>query len=303
MTDPSELFTIGQLSRSAGVPVKTIRFWSDSGLVPPAGRSFSGYRLYDAEAVARLDLVRTLRGLGLDLDTVGQILDRQALLSEVAREHVRALDAEIRILTLRRAVLRWVAAHGSSQEETRLMHDLASLSAQERQQIINDFVDETFAGLDPSHIAQAMRAMRATLPEEPTSEQVEAWVELAGLVSDPGFKQRVREMATTATVPADQSDEKWKYQSELIAEHAGAAVAAGIAPASPEGQTILNRIVAPDLPAEDRLALADTIDTYSDQRVERYWQLMGILNDRPPFPAQTPLYDWLMTALRATEVS
>src|SRR3954452_12057009 len=110
MTDPPELFTIGQLSRSTGVSVKTIRFWSDSGLVPPADRSYSGYRLYVVEAVARLDLVRTLRGLGLDLDTVGKILNRQAVLSEVAQEHVRALDAEIRILTLRRAVLRWVAA-------------------------------------------------------------------------------------------------------------------------------------------------------------------------------------------------
>ena len=88
----------------------------------------------------------------------------------------------------------------------------------------------------------------------------------------------------------------------VIAEHAGAALAAGIDPTSREGQTILNRIITPDLPAEDRLVLADTIATFSDQRVERYWQLMGILNDRPPFPTQTPLYDWFIAALRTTQV-
>src|ERR1700761_7881852 len=58
-----ELFTIGQLSRRTGVPARTIRFWSDQGLVPPTARSAAGYRLYDAEAVARLDLIQTLREL------------------------------------------------------------------------------------------------------------------------------------------------------------------------------------------------------------------------------------------------
>jgi hypothetical protein len=36
--------------------VKTIRWYSDQGIVPPAGRSAAGYRLYDSEALARLEL-------------------------------------------------------------------------------------------------------------------------------------------------------------------------------------------------------------------------------------------------------
>ena len=62
-TEP--LFTIGQLSRRVGVPVKTIRYWSDEGVLPVARRSAAGYRLYDLQAVARLELVATLRELGL----------------------------------------------------------------------------------------------------------------------------------------------------------------------------------------------------------------------------------------------
>ena len=65
MSTTAELFTIGQLARRTGVPARTIRFWSDAGLVPPAARSGSGYRLYALGAVARLNLVRTLRELGL----------------------------------------------------------------------------------------------------------------------------------------------------------------------------------------------------------------------------------------------
>ena len=64
--DDGELFTIGQMARRTGLAVKTIRFYSDSGLVAPSARSAAGYRLYDAAAYARLDLIRTLRDLGLE---------------------------------------------------------------------------------------------------------------------------------------------------------------------------------------------------------------------------------------------
>ncbi len=83
-TTTAELFTIGQLAARTGVPARTIRFWSDAGLVPPAARSGSGYRLYDAAAVARLDLVQTLRKLGLGLDVVQAVLSRACTVAEVA---------------------------------------------------------------------------------------------------------------------------------------------------------------------------------------------------------------------------
>ena len=106
MDDRTDLFTIGQLARRTGLSVRTIRFWSDLDLLPPTARSTGGYRLYDATAVARLDLVRSLRELGIGLDDVRRIVDRQSTVRDVAQAHIRALDAEIRTLRLRRAVLR-----------------------------------------------------------------------------------------------------------------------------------------------------------------------------------------------------
>jgi DNA-binding transcriptional MerR regulator len=208
VNDRTELFTIGQLARRTGLPVRTIRFWSDIDVIPPKRRSAAGYRLYDAEAVVRLDLVRTLRELGLDLDTVQRILRSQATVADVAAAHVRALDVEIRTLQLRRAVLRSVSQRGSTTEEMRLVHKLARLSAQQRQRIIDDFVDHTFDGIDSdapgAHIAQAMRQMPAELPDDPTPDQVDAWVELAELVNDRTFRQRVRQMAVTGAESAPQ---------------------------------------------------------------------------------------------------
>ncbi|GGQ02365.1 helix-turn-helix domain-containing protein [Streptosporangium pseudovulgare] len=299
MNDHEELFTIGQLARRTGLPVRTIRFWSDIGVVPPTGRSAGGYRLYGVEAVARLDLVRTLRELGLDLETVRSVLARQGGVADIARAHAEALDAEIRILRLRRAVLRSVARRGSTIEEMRLMHDMARLSAGERQRVIDEFVDRAFDGIPAdapgAGIAQGMRQLPAELPDDPTDEQVDAWVELAELVGDESFQRRVREMAT-AGAAADQPP---SYDFALVTEHAGAAVEAGVDPASAEGLAVLERIVGADVPAAERVRMAETVELFSDRRVERYWELMGVLNDRPPVPPRVPAFEWFAAALRA----
>ena len=66
---------IGQLARAAGFSEKTLRFYDEVGLLRPSGRSASGYRLYDEEAVERLRFVRKAQGLGLSLDDMRTILE------------------------------------------------------------------------------------------------------------------------------------------------------------------------------------------------------------------------------------
>ena len=304
MSTKAELFTIGQLARRTGVPARTVRFWSDAGLIPPAGRSAGGYRLFDSEAAARLDLVRTLRELGLGLDVVAAVLSRASTLGEVAATHVSALDAQIRALRLRRAVLSTVARHESTVEEAALMHKLARLSAQERQRIIDDFVTEVFQGVDPGSpamgVARGMRQMPAELPDDPAPEQVEAWIELGELVADESFRRRARDMALAgpqAGLPDPQAGERLDHQ--LVAEHAGRALAAGIAPGSREGKAVLDQIVPPGTPPAGRARLAETLETFTDARVERYWQLLAIINGWPQPPSVVPAFEWLIEALRA----
>jgi DNA-binding transcriptional MerR regulator len=314
MSTSGELFTIGQLATRTGVPARTIRFWSDAGLVPPAGRSASGYRLYDADAAARLELVSTLRELGLGLDVVHAVLSRARTVAEVAAAHVAVLDVQIRTLRLRRAVLSTVARHGPTIEETLIMHKLAKLSARERQQIIDDFVDGVFAGTDPdgpaTGIARGMRQLPAELPDDPAPEQVSAWVELAELVADEDFRQRARSMALAGqnqagpanpgqAGPANPGQAEAPPDYQAVAEHAGPAAAGGVDPGSPAGQAVLDRIVPPGIPAAERARILSQLETFTDARVERYWQLLAILNGQPVPPSVVPAFDWLIAALRA----
>ena len=76
-SDGGTLYSIGDLARRTGLAVRTIRFYSDRGIVAPAGRSPAGHRLYDAGAVARLDLVRTLRELDVDLPTIRKVANQE----------------------------------------------------------------------------------------------------------------------------------------------------------------------------------------------------------------------------------
>jgi DNA-binding transcriptional MerR regulator len=194
MEDDGPMVSIGELARRAGLPVRTIRFWSDAGVLPPAAWTGGGRRLYDAAGVARLELVVTLRELGLGLADVRRVLDGQVSIAEVAAVHLEALDAQIRALRLHRAVLTAVVKRAAGNEEMTLMNKLARMSAAERRLMIDEFLDDVFGGLVPSP-ARARRWNAAPdLPDDPSPEQVDAWVEIAELVSDPGFRQRVRQV-------------------------------------------------------------------------------------------------------------
>ena len=52
-------------------------------------------------------------------------------------------------------------------------------------------------------------------------------------------------------------------------------------------------------PAGRRGALADRLATFTDARVERYWQLLGVLHGRAPFEPSVPAVEWWIAALRA----
>ena len=297
MSEPAELYTIGQVARRVGVPARTIRFWCDAGVLTPTDRAASGYRRYDAAAVARLDLIRTLRDLGVGLDDIRQVLHGRAAVAEVASTHAAALDAQIRVLRLRRAVLRVLATRGSDIEEAQRMNNLARLSARERQQIIDEFVGRVFADVAPEgparSIAERMRALPAELPDDPSAEQVDAWIELAELVADQAFRQRAIQMVLADATQAAQQGPDYR----AVTEHAGRALADGIDPSSAAGQAVVDQIVPPGMPPAEREQLLRQLETFTDERVERYWQLLGILNGQPPFIPAVPAFRWLIAAL------
>ncbi|MES5817170.1 MerR family transcriptional regulator [Streptomyces sp. RG80] len=298
--DGTGLLTIGELATATGLTVRTIRYWSDEGVLAPVTRSEGGYRLYDAESVARLELIRTLRELGLGLPDVRKVLDGERTVAEVATAHVVALDAQIRSLRVTRAVLSTVARRGSTAEEMTLMNKLARLSAAERRRIVEDFMAEIFEGLDtadPDIRTRLRFAGAANLPDDPSPEQVDAWVELAELIQDPEFRALMRRAVEFNAadrgpdVPAGTS--LW-FMSRLI-QLAGEARRRGTAPEAPEADELLAGLLGD----ADRAEVLKRLEAGTNLRLARYRELSAVVNGLEPQPAYEEEFAWVVAALRA----
>jgi DNA-binding transcriptional MerR regulator len=299
--DGSLLLTIGQLASRTGLAVRTIRYWSDIGAVPPAGRSSGGHRLYDAESVARLELVATLRELGLGLEEVRRVLAREDTVADVAAAHVAALDAQIRSLRLTRAVLSAVARRHPGTEEMTLMNKLARLSAQERRQIIDDFIAEVFTGLDADpKLREKLQLTAPELPQDPTPEQVSAWVELAELVQDPGFRQRMRKMAEyhagggAAGGPGQGTSMRGFTQT--MTALVGQARQRGIAPDSPQAAQVVSTLLDGADPAR-RAYVRERLEAGVGSQSDRYHELLAVINGQQSRPSRAADLEWLIAAI------
>jgi hypothetical protein len=215
-----------------------------------------------------------------------------------------------------------------------LMNKLARMSAAERRQMIDDFLADVFGGLDPSPAWAPRWNAAPNLPDDPSPEQVDAWVEIAELVSDPGFRQRIRQVLdlsaqaggrievhakrVTGRAGADRTrqadaggghaepvgvDARHGLRDLLdwARENAVAAVLRGCPPDSAEASQVVSRLLEP-VPGEhpvDREALIAGLEVATDPRIDRYWQLTAAINGWPPFPSHMPGDLWLLAALRA----
>ncbi len=66
---------IGSIAKESGVPIKTIRYYEELGLLQAIGRTEGGYRLFDANAVTRLSFIKRAQSLGLSLAEIKEFLD------------------------------------------------------------------------------------------------------------------------------------------------------------------------------------------------------------------------------------
>lgn len=303
------LCRIGDLARRTGLTVKTIRYYSDRGIVTPAERSPAGYRLYDRDAVNRLNLVRTLRELGLDLTTIRQVVDRELPLHDVAAAHARALDVQIRTLRLRRAVLTAVADRGDGRADAGFVHRLAKVTDDEHRRLMDDFLATVFEGLHTHPACAAVtRSLTPELPDAPTPEQIDAWVELTELLQDPDFCASVQDMARhlAADRAPDDATGLPRVLAEAVRAQVPPAVTASVAPAAPQAATVVDELAAhyahtlarPDDP-HLRRCLTARLESMNDPRRDHYLRLLAVINGRPVPDSLEPALTWTIRALKA----
>lgn len=104
MTDTdAHLLKVGEVGERTGLSRKALRHYESLGLVEPAVRTESGYRLYDEEALRRIELVRRAKMLGLSLSEAKEFLhvaegccgDNHPALAELVERKLSETDRQI----------------------------------------------------------------------------------------------------------------------------------------------------------------------------------------------------------------
>lgn len=138
MSAPS--VTIGEAARATGVSAKMIRYYEETGLLGPAGRTAAGYRVYSEADLHALRFVRRARDLGFSMREIADLLalwhDRSrasAAVKAVALGHVADLRRRIGELEAMARTLEHLAERccGNDRPDCPILDDLAGGEAPE----------------------------------------------------------------------------------------------------------------------------------------------------------------------------
>ena len=129
---------IGEAAKASGVSAKMIRYYESTGLIAPAGRTPSGYRVYSDNDVHTLRFIRRARDLGFTVEGIAEMLAlwradsrKSANVKKLALEHVTNLKHKIAELEGMVATLTRLArrCHGDDRPECPILADIAGAPA------------------------------------------------------------------------------------------------------------------------------------------------------------------------------
>lgn len=284
---------IGDLARRTGVPVRTIRFYCDEGLLAPV-RSAGGHRRFDPGEVHRLNLVRRLRGLGLGLKPIMDVLAGERSLADAVATERAALDREVTTLAWRRSALRAVEEAPPADRAARLKVVSAVTDGFAAHTALVRLWHPTATSTVPPDTADMFLAVSAPRPPElPTPAQVVAYAELVLLAADRAFAARLRASSLATRLGA---------LHEGVGEACELATPQAAAGERPEPGPALDLFAAAHATAsgtgdtpEFRRALRQRTAVDRHPQVRRYWRLAGeITGEAAPVGVA---HTWLLDAL------
>lgn len=301
---PDGMWSIGELAEHAGVTVKTVRFYSDRGLLPEAVRSAGGHRRYGPDALDRLRLIRSLRTLDLSVTEAGRVLDRDDALEDVIAGRLREVGSQLTALRWREAALQ-LLRDCTVEERTERLRLIGAIGTPPSTAALARFWRRTLPARFPARLAAAvLDAAVPQPPADPTPAQVLTFARLHALVSGP--RHRAVECRPVFLLPDAE------YRPAVLYEGLGEAYALASADLrarrSPRGGEALDCFVSAyagsrgtrDTPAFRR-RLPGLLPPGTDQVIGRYWELAAELSAPPSGPAEPTAgaaHSWLCAALK-----
>jgi DNA-binding transcriptional MerR regulator len=300
-------YSIGEASRLSGVSVRRLRFYSDEGLLPPAGRTESGYRVFTESELVRLDLITCLRDAGVGLEAIREVLSHELSLTEALKLRLAALEAEIaaqrRVAAALRAALRSPAL---TEADLRRFWTMTKLSRAERRSVVERFYEQVSHGtnIDPEWMQQMIEASVPELPDDPTPEQCDAWIELSAILNDPTVIASIRSNAKVTWDNETFDPGAWQRESKSIIFKAKQAIAQGLEPTTEVGKALAtewmetsSRLMGRE-PNRNFKHWLRSLYVQHDPRASRYWELVAIMRGDPPTSSPNKEWAWIVAAMK-----
>lgn len=123
---PVKFLRIGQLAAKSGVSARALRLYEARGLLRPDTHSASGYRLYGAPALARLNEIGVLKRAGFTLAEIGRLLERKGSAAALIEARIVALRGEVQSKAQALAALEraWRGLDSSSSDIDQLLENI-----------------------------------------------------------------------------------------------------------------------------------------------------------------------------------
>ena len=127
---------IGMASRLSGVSTKMVRHYESLGLLPPVGRTDSGYRQYSESEVHTLRFIKRARELGFSMDDIAELAGlwhnrrrASANVRRIAQKHADELAQRIQAMQAMQRTLDHLihCCQGNDRPECPILDDLAGL--------------------------------------------------------------------------------------------------------------------------------------------------------------------------------
>ncbi|WP_438488723.1 MerR family transcriptional regulator [Streptomyces sp. S186] len=302
-----ELLGIGELARRAGVTVKTVRHYSDAGLLPEAGRSAGGHRRYAPETLDRLHRIRDLRAVGMPLPAVAEALAGGSLEQALA-DQLAAVGDRLVALRWREAALHALTA-APEERRPELLRLLGGLPQPPTTDALVRFWHRQLPrALPPALRAAVVDAAVPAPPADPRPAQVVGYARLHALAADRdgGLAVRCRRVRAAAALPGE-TDPVALYEGlgEAYAL-AATALAAGRRPAPGDEADCFVAAHARAYRRRDgaafRAGLRASLRAGDDPRMRAYWRYA----DEAAGGAGSSMgaaHDWLVAALDAGDAA
>lgn len=275
------------LAEAAGVSVKTVRYYSDQGLLPDTvERSSGGHRRYGADALEVLRTLRGLRALGLPLPLAGSVVRGELTLDQALAGQREQVDRQLTELRWRSAALSAAATP----------EHLVLLGEALKDGPVRDSFATFWRRALPLRIPASLRtaivdAALPELPTDPTPRQALAYAELRALTCDRARAAEARYLEHSGC------DATLVYQGVGEAyDLARAELARGAAPAPGDA---VDAFVSVFARAERKVDNTDfrrelAARPSGPQVMVRYWSLSTLLDPRPNMGAA---HEWITAGL------